>query len=176
MSKAAERVRAKRARRPIYGEWTRVVIPETGEERLAFLASHPIDRKLLRERGWRRGIECRAEFKASRNVRFHRLAHAVGQLLVDNVEEFQGHTSHDALKEVQRRAGICCDSMEIDLGTLGKVTAQVARSLAFDEMDEDEFRQFFDGVIAYIGDHFAGVMLEEVRAEFWLMVNGNGGQ
>lgn len=175
MTKAAAKIKAKRARRPIYGEWTRVIVAETGEERLGFLAAHPIDRRLLKERGWRCGAECRAEFKASRNVKFHRLAHAVGQLLVDNVEEFAGRSSHDALKEVQRRAGVCCESMEIDLGSLGKVTAQVARSLAFDEMDEDEFRGFFEGVVAYIGDHFAGVMLDDVRAEFWLMVNGNGG-
>jgi hypothetical protein len=169
---AAKKAAAKRARRPVYGTWERVIIAETGEERLAFLAAHPIDRQLLKERGWGRGAECRAEFKEPRNPKFHRLAHAVGRLLVENVEEFQHRTSHEVLKEVQRRAGVLCEPMELDLGTLGKVQVQVARSLAFDEMEEDEFRVFFDGVTAHIAEHFAGVMLDEVRAEFWQMVQG----
>lgn len=169
---AAKKIAAKRARRPIYGEWVRVIVADTGEERLGFLAAHPVDRRLLKERGWRRGVECRAEFKQARNVKFHRLAHAVGHLLVDNVEQFRDLSAHDALKQVQRMAGVCCEPLEIDLGALGVVTAQVARSLAFDEMDEDEFRGFFEGITAYIGEHFAGVMLEEVRAEYWQMVQG----
>lgn len=171
---AAKKAAAKRARRPIYGTWERVIVAETGEERLAFLASHPIDRRLLKERGWRRGVECRAEFKQSRNPKFHRLAHAVGHLLVDSVEEFAHRNAHEALKEVQRRAGVMCEPIELDLGTLGKVQVQVARSLAFDEMEEDEFRLFFDGVTAYIAEHYTSVMLEEVRAEFWQMVEGQG--
>lgn len=196
---AEKRKAAKRARRPVYGTWERVRVLDTGEERLAFLASHPTDRRILKERGWRRGVECRAEFKQSRNPKFHRLAHAVGHLLVDNVEEFQHCKAHDVLKEVQRRSGVCCatvlmnaspvvtailDAAEVMLGAgarkvlagvlpdIKTIPVRVARSLSFDEMDEDEFHGFFDGVTAYIAEHFAGVMLDEVRAEFWDMVQG----
>ena len=110
--------------------------------------------------------------KQPRNVAFHRLAHALGNLLRDNVEAMQGLTGHDALKRVQRESGVCCERIEIDLGPLGKVTVMQARSLAFDEMDEDEFRVFFDGITAHIGEHYAHVMLDDVRAEFWQLVNG----
>ena len=62
----------------------------------------------------------------------------------------------------------------IDLGTFGRheVDRNIPRSLAFDEMEEDEFGKFFLGVTSYIADMYAGVMLDEVRDEYWLMVNG----
>jgi len=63
--------------------------------------------------------------------------------------------------------------MEIDLGVLGRVTAQVPRSLAFDEMAEDEFHHLFEAIFAHIGEHYAHVMLDDVRAEFWQMVQCN---
>lgn len=199
-TEAARKIRAKRARRPIYGTWARVVIPETGEDRLAFIATNEIDKRLLKERGMRNGLECRAEFKMSRNVKFHKLAHVIGHLLVDNVEEFRGKSAHDALKAVQLASNTACDIIEMDatpvisaildacesllgqgarkvlagvLPEIKTIPVKVARSLAFDEMAEDEFGEFFDGVTEYIGLHYASVMLDEVREEFWKMVNGN---
>lgn len=163
---------AKRARRPIYLVPRRMVDAETGEEMGALVPAHPIDRRLLRERGFRRDIPIRAEMKQSRNVKFHRLAHAVGNLLADNVEAFAGLTGHEALKLVQMESGVCCEPMELNLGPLGKVQVKQPRSLAFDEMAEDEFGVFFEGITAYIGEHYAHVMLDEIRAEFWLMVQG----
>ena len=67
------------------------------------------------------------------------------------------------------------EKIVLDLGTLGRheIERAVPRSLAFDEMEEDEFRTFFEGMVDYIAEHFAGVMLDEVRAEFWQMVEGN---
>lgn len=162
----------KRARRPVYLVPRTMVDPATGEEIGALVPAHPIDRRLLRERGFRRDIAIRAELKQSRNVKFHRLAHAVGNLLADNVEAFAGLSGHEALKRVQMESGVCCEPMELDLGPLGKVTVKQPRSLAFDEMDEDEFAGFFNGITEYIGQHYAHVLLDEVRAEYWLMVNG----
>lgn len=171
---AAKKIKAKRARRPIYGTWTKVVIAETGEERIAWVSSHPIGSRLLKERGWKRGVECRAEFKRSRNVKFYRLGHSIGMLLVDNVEAFRDMDGHDALKKVQADSGVCCDveKFVIDLGTFGRheVDRNIPRSLAFDEMEEGEFGSFFIGITNYIGDTYASVMLDEVRDEFWDMV------
>lgn len=173
MTTAAAKVKAKRARRPIYLMVARLVDPRTGEEIGALVPANAIDQRLMRERRFTVGKEIRAELKQPRNPAFHRLAHAIGNLLVDNVEKFAGMTGHDALKEVQRESGVCCDVIELDLGTLGKVPVKQPRSLAFDEMAEDEFRVFFDGITAWIGEHYASVMLDEVRAEYWLMVNGD---
>lgn len=174
MTMAAQRKAAKRAARPIYAVIERVAVLETGEERLAILASHPIDRKLMKERGYRCGDEIRVEIKKSRNVKFHRLAHAVGNLLTENVEKFRHLSGHDALKQVQQEAGVCCEPMEIDLGpVIGKVKANIARSLAFDSMDEAEFGEFFTGVCDWIDQHYASVMTDDVRAEYLLMVAGD---
>jgi len=173
MTTAAERAKAKRARRPVYLVVRRLVDPATGEEIGALVPAHPIDQRLLKERRFHVDREVRAELKQPRNVAFHRLAHAVGHLLVDNVEEFRDLTSHEALKRLQREAGVCCEPFEIDLGpVLGKVTAMQARSLAFDELEEDEFRTFFDGITAWIGEHYTQVMVDEVRGEYWDLVNG----
>lgn len=169
----AKRVKAKRARRPVYLVVRKLVDPDTGELVGALVPANGIDARLLRERKFSTGREVRAELKQPRNPAFHRLAHAIGHLLVDNVEEFRDLDGHGALKAVQTRSGVCCEPLEIDLGTLGKVTAQIARSLAFDEMSEDQFRLFFDGVTAYIGEHYTSVMLDDVRTEFWLMCNGD---
>lgn len=177
MTTAADKIRAKRARRPIYLTPMRLVDPTDGIEYAAFVPCHAIDNRLARERGFRIGHEYRAEIKQSRNVKFHRLAHALGHLLVDNVEQFAGKSAHDALKQVQADSGVCCDveRFVIDLGQFGRheVERNVPRSMAFDDMEEDEFANLFEGITAYIAEKFSHVMLDEVRAEFWEMVNGD---
>lgn len=200
MTAAARKVKAKRARRPIYLTPMRLVDPSTGEEQPGFVPCHEIDRRLARERGFRIGQEYRAEIKQSRNVRFHRLAHAIGHLLVDNVEKFRDMDSHAALKVVQLESGVACEVIEMDaspvvsalldaaeavlgkgaravlggvLPAIEKIPVKVARSLAFDDLEEDEFANFFEGITAHIGEHYASVMLDDVRAEFWLMVQGD---
>lgn len=179
---AAKKIKAKRARRPIYGEFVAVVVLATGEERIAFVTQHPIDGRLMKERGWRRGDQARAEFKKARNAKFHRLAHALGHLLVDNVDGFESLSAHDAIKRVQREAGVCCEQQEVDLGTIrfgdlavpvGLVPATVARSLAFDEMEEDEFAEFFRGITNHIDKTYLAGLTDEVRAEYFLMVEGD---
>lgn len=173
MSTLVERKAAKRARRPIYLTVRRLVDPATGEEVGALVPSHPIDQRLMRERKFTVNREVRAELKQPRNPAFHRLAHAVGNLLSDNVEAFAGLSGHEALKRVQRESGVACEEMELDLGpVIGKVLVKQPRSLAFDEMAEDEFAGFFEGITAYVGEHFTSVMLDAVRAEYWLMVQG----
>lgn len=159
--------------RPIYATVHRVVVPETGEERLALLATHPVDRRLMKERGLRAGDEVRIEIKRKRNPKFHRLVHAIGGLMVDNVEGFELLGSHAAVKQLQRESGICCEAIEIDLGPLGKVQANQAKSIAFDEMEEDEFSALFKGLIAHIEATYGHVLLDDVRQEFELMVNGD---
>jgi len=179
----AQKKLAKRRARPVYAVVRPVADMETGEERLGILAMHPIDRELMKERGYRPGDELRLEIKRRRNVKFHRLMHALGKLLVDNVDGFEHFDSHQAIVHVQTLAGVCCELQEVDIGTLrigdlavpvGMVPVKVARSMAFDEMDEDEAHTLFEGITAYIGEHYAHLMLDDIRAEFWEMVNGEG--
>ena len=198
-STAKERAKARRARRPIYLIVRKLADPDTGEIVGALVPANAIDGRLMRERKFTVGREIRAEMKQPRNVAFHRLAHALGHLLVDNVEELRDLSSHEALKRLQLESGIACEIVEMDaspvisailaaaeemlgagarkvlaavLPEIKTIPVKVARSLAFDEMDEDEFRGFFDGVVSCAAEHYGHVMLDDVRAEFWDLVSG----
>lgn len=174
MSTVAQLKAAKRARRPIYMVVRRLVDPATGEEMGALVPANEIDRRLMKERRFHVNREVRAELKQPRNPGFHRLFHAIGHLMVDNVDDFRDLTAHDAIKRLQRESGVCCEEIEMDLGPLiGKVPVKVPRSMAFDEMPEDEAKVLFEGITAHIGANYASVMLDDVRAEFWLMVEGD---
>lgn len=170
---AAKKVRAKRARRPIYVTCMRLVDPETGVEYGAFVPSHPIDQRLAKERGYRVGHEYRAEIKQSRAGWQHRLIHKIGQLMVDNVDGWEQLSGHDAVKRLQRESGVCCEEMEIDVPGVGRLMVKQAESLAFDEMEQDRFEQLFDGITEHIGKAYAHVLLDDVRAEFWEMAGSN---
>lgn len=198
----AEKKAARRARRPIYLTPMRLVEPRTGEEFAAFVPLHPIDQRLCRERGFKVGHEYRAEIKQARISWQHRLVHKIGQLMIDNVEGWEQLRSHDAVKRLQLESGVCCEFDEIDarpviravlamvqflvgkrtyaklarnLPAIATVPVKRAESLAYDEMEQDRFEQLFDGITEYIGVHYAHVMLDEVRAEFWDMAGRNRG-
>lgn len=141
---------AKRQRQYAHMEFRKVADCETGEVRLALVASHPVDRRLLAARKLRQGETYRVEIKRARNPAFHRLVHALGGMLVEHVAGFESLDAHGALKRVQREAGVQCEEMTIDLGTLGKVPVAVPRSLAFDEMDEAEFHAVFNAIVEHV--------------------------
>lgn len=172
-TEAAKKIRAKRARRPIYLTCMRLVDPATGVEYGAFVPSHPIDQRLAKERGYRVGHEYRAEIKQARAAWQHRLIHKIGQLMVDNVEGWEQLKSHDAVKRLQRESGICCEELEVDIPSVGRLMVKQAESLAFDDMEQDRFEQLFDGITEHIGKEYAHVLLDDVRADFWKMAGVN---
>lgn len=172
MAGFAAKKSAKRARRPIYGEIRRVADCETGEIRLAIVAAHPIDRALMKDRKYREGDELRLEIKRPRNPKFHRLVHAIGQMLVEHVDGFEGLDAHGAIKRVQREAGVCCEEQTMDLPGLGTVTLKVPESLAFDEMDDARFRELFDGITRYIAERYWPDMTPEALEEMALAIAG----
>lgn len=80
----AKKKRQKRAARPVYMEWRRMVDEQTGELRLALVAGSGIDKFLCSERGYRSGDQVRCEIKKPRNVKLHRLVHGLGKLVGQN--------------------------------------------------------------------------------------------
>lgn len=200
MTTAAQKIRAKRARRPIYLTCRKLVDPSTGEELGCFVPSHPIDQRLAKERGYRVGHEYRAEIKQARVSWQHRLIHKIGTLMVENVEGWEQLNSHDAVKQLQLESGVCCEQAEIDarpviaavlafvqtivgkrtfaklskmLPAIETVPVRQAESLSYDEMEQDRFEQLFDGITEHIGKHYSHVMLDDVRGEFWDMAGRN---
>lgn len=183
MSTKVNRKAAKRAKRPLMMTWVRVAVLETGEERLALVASHPWDRKACKVRGYRHGQEMRAELKQSRNPKFHRLMHAIGQMLVEHVGGFENLDAHGAIKRVQREAGVCCEEMTVDMGTLrlgdmviplGERPVKVPESIAFDDMTQERFEELFKGVTDWIASNYWPDMPPHAVEEMALMIEGEG--
>jgi len=141
----AAAVHRKRTRRPVHVTVMRLVVPETGESLMALVPDHPVDRRALRERGYGVGVQLRAELWHARNVRFFRLAHALGGFLADHVAGFEGLDQHEALKRLQERSGIGCAVEQFDVPGLGQLSRTVAESLNFASMDEGRWQVLWDG-------------------------------
>lgn len=164
--------RASKPRRPVYLTVRRLVDPRTGEEIGALVPRFSCDRRALRDRGMRDGVEVRAELRKPRNVAFHRLAHAVGTLCVDQLPEFSDCDAHEAVKRLQRETGVCCETMEIDLGSLGRVPVSVPRSLSFDEMDEADFARLVAAIFQLLARRYWSGMTPEGVEELVRMEMG----
>lgn len=140
----------KRPRKPVYFRVARVADLDTGETVGALVPLTKWDARAMRERKYSVGTEVRGELKQRRNVKFHRLAHAMGALMVDQHEDFAGLDAHSALKRLQMESGAACETVEYDIPNVGKLTRTEPRSLAFDELDEAEFQQVMRTIYRHI--------------------------
>lgn len=104
----------------------------------------------LRERGYKMDDVVLADLVKPRNPGFHRLAHRLGQLAADNIDEFEGLDGHAVLKRIQIEAGIACDEIPLKLPVIGLITYRVPRSLSFTSMDEVEFKATIRAMSEYI--------------------------
>ena len=89
------------------------------------------------------------EFTKPRQPGFHRLAHALGDVIAANIEAFAGVEGHDVLKRLQIEADVGCDHMAVNFPGLGPCTYRTPKSLSYESMDEDEF----EGVIRAMCDY-----------------------
>jgi hypothetical protein len=119
--------------------------PVTGEIVGVLVPDHPIDRRSMKERRFHVGKQLRATLRQDRNPKFWGKAHILGGWLADNVEWCQGLDMHSALKKLQERSGIGCETVEYEIPGVGKLTRTEAISLNFDDMDEGEFSLLWDG-------------------------------
>ena len=160
----------RRTVKPIYMVCRKLVNPETGEFVGALVPSSAVDSRLLRQKKVGLGKEFRVEIKKPRSARFHRLVHVLGMLMVDQVEAFTGVSSHEAIKRLQRETGICCEQQDIEVPGFGKLVVNVAQSLAFDEMDETEFRRLFKGICRHVAEkYWPGLTEEQIEAQAGVM-------
>lgn len=137
-------------RQPVYLRTVRLVDPETGAEVSALVPAGATDHRTLRERGVTIGNTLRADITKPRNLEFHRLAHAIGGLVAENIEPFAGMGHHDALKKLQRESGVECDISYIEIPGGGALEHRQPRSMAFDSMDQGQFHKFVAGICQHI--------------------------
>lgn len=159
MTDAARKVRAKRQRRPIYLVVARAcdVPPNTG----VLVPLTKWDQRAMRDRKLGVGTEVRAELKKPRNVKHHRLAHALAGMLADSLDEFSGLPVHDILKRLQSESGAACDVVEYDIPNVGKLTRNEPQSLSFDDMDESQFGEVMQTIYRHIKARYWPTMDEE---------------
>jgi len=111
-------------------------------------------RLALRKKGFRLGDVVTAAPRKARNPGFHRKAHALGDLIREQVEGFEQLDSHAVLKRIQLEADIMCDHMQLVMPGIGPVLYRIPQSLAFDSMDESDFTRFYNGVCDHISRRY----------------------
>ena len=104
----------------------------------------------LREKGYRKGDVVFAKLTKPRNPKFHRKMHVFGQMLVENIEEFESLSAHDVLKRLQLEANIACDEIALRFPGVGPCSYRIPRSLSFASMDDAEFGETFKQFSAYV--------------------------
>jgi len=104
----------------------------------------------LRSRGFRRGDILQADLVKLRNPKFNRLVHRIGQLVVANLDAFDGLDGHGALKRIQLEGNIACDEQVIQYPAIGNCLVRIPRSLSFEAMDEGEFQETARAMCRYI--------------------------
>lgn len=104
----------------------------------------------LRSKGYKVGDYVSAELRQSRNPGFHRMAHALGAMLVDNLETFAGLDPHKVLKRLQWESGVGCEEMAANVPNVGMMTIRMPQSLSFDSMDQGRFYEVYTGLCAHV--------------------------
>jgi hypothetical protein len=110
---------------------------------------------MLRDRNYNIGDVLSAELKKPRNPKFHRMAHALGQALIENTDDFAEYTdAHKVLKRLQIEANIGCDVMAIKVPGIGMLEHRTPQSLSFENMDEAEFQAVYAALCNYVIKHY----------------------
>ena len=128
----------------------RMIDPLSGAEVGCLVPSSRTDRAILREKGLRNGDRVRLPVRKPRNERFNRLVHGLGTLVSRQVDGFAGKSAHEVIKILQADSGVMCEPVVYQIAGLGQLTRSEPRSLAFDEMDEGEFQEFWRGICDHL--------------------------
>lgn len=127
--------------------------PVVIEGRAVLEVADDLSRQRIKDKRLSLGEVVFAEIKKPRNPRFHALAHQLGRLIAENVDDFTGMDAHRALKRMQMESGAGCE--EVAYRIAGQMVVQrIPQSLAFESMDEGEFRGVMRGLCQYVADRY----------------------
>lgn len=129
-----------------------------------------ISQQRLRARNYRLNDIVFAEIRKPRNPKFHRLAHALGSILVENLDDFAGNDAHQALKKVQLDADIACEESLAIVPCVGVMRVLTPISLSFESMDEVEFRRVLGAMCVHIAQkywpHMSAAQVEQMASVY----------
>lgn len=107
-----------------------------------------------------------------RSKGLNRLVHRIGKLCVENIEDFRYADAHGVIKRLQIEANIACDEIGVLLPGMGMMIYRVPRSIAFDSMDEAEFRDVGRALCRYIAKRYwSGLEPEQIERMAGSMVD-----
>ena len=105
-----------------------------------------------------------AEIRKPRNPGYHRLAHALGQIVADNIESFEGMSAHDTIKRAQLESGLGCEEIAYRVNGMS-VIQRIPMSLSFESMDQSEFESVFMGICRHIAKaYWPSATADEIAA------------
>lgn len=123
----------------------------------------------MRKMGMKIGDSVVVTVTKPRTLEYHKFAHKLGQLIVANINKFNGMSAHDALKKVQIDGEIACKETVADINGI-KMKFVQAKSLSFDSMDEIEFKSVMQKFCEHISETYWPDMepwqIEEMAANF----------
>ena len=105
----------------------------------------------LRARGYKMGDVISVNITKLRSPGFNRLAHKIGQLVVANIDAFNGMEAHSALKKLQIEADAACEYLMVNIGGREEL-ARLPKSLSYESMDEGEFQAAIKKICNHIVD------------------------
>lgn len=151
----------KKQTQSVYLVLRKLTDPATGNPIAAFVASDKVDKQILQDRNLRIGDKVRASISKPRNEQFHRLVHALGAMLVDNIDDFKNLNAHSAIKKAQVDSQIYCCTEQIMFGDI-KFIRFVPQSISFDSMDESTFQDFWKKICEFIAQkYWSGLTYDE---------------
>ena len=107
---------------------------------------HPVDQeseKIIQK--WKTGAEYGLEYKLSRNSKFHRMIFAIANMTVENAPEespWNGKPAIMLIKAVELDNGFAEPQLKLN----GEIN-MIAKSIAFDNMDQDEFDKLYNPLV-----------------------------
>ena len=108
----------------------------------------------LREKKYRVGDVVAIEIYKPRNPEFWGLAHRLGTLCAENIDEFYGKSAHEVLKKIQFDAGIECEETVTPVPGVGELRTRKPKSLSFESMDQGEFYEVMLAMSRYVVKEF----------------------
>lgn len=161
---AAPAKKVKRIPSRVYVDIREMIDPVTGEMVGCLVPAGQTDRDILRRKKCRVGMRIRTTVSKERSYGQHKYAHRLGQLFEQAIEKFAGKDPHVIVKELQVEADAFCDHEKLQIpGYDGFLIRKVARSIAYDEMEETDFVSLVKQICNYVGrEYLAGLSEDKV--------------
>lgn len=160
---AAKKKRASSA--PIFTRRREMMDPETSELIPCLVPASRTERLALAAKRIDDDAVQRVDICVPRNWKFYRKAHALAKLVAFHVEGYERYRndSHGMLKHLQVECGVECDITVSDVPGIGRMQFTQARSLAFEEMDEEAFERVYNTIANHIIErHWPGFTPEQL--------------